>query len=80
MTSANNDPNPVASAKTDSETSANTYPENPAIDESVKTSLEDMKQDKGEVALDPNPSKALTELVTGSETTTPPDESSSTGA
>jgi hypothetical protein len=73
MTSPNEDQNPVASAKTDSETSANKYPENPAVDESEKTSLEDMKQDKGEVALDPHPSQALKELVTG-------DESSSTGA
>jgi len=67
MTSANEDQNPVASAKTDSETSANKYPENPAVDESQKTSLEDMKQDKGEVALDPHPSQALRELVTGDE-------------
>ncbi|WP_250121890.1 hypothetical protein [Chroococcidiopsis sp. CCMEE 29] len=73
MTSANEDQNPVASAKTDSETSANKYPENPAVDESEKTSLEDMRQDKGEVALDPHPSQALKELVTG-------DESSSTDA
>lgn len=41
---------------------------------------ENMKQDEGEVVLDPNPSKALTELVTGSETTTPTDESSSKDA
>lgn len=67
MTSANKDQNPVASAKTDSETSANKYPENPAIDDSEKTSLEDKKQDKGEVSLDPNPSKALGELITGDE-------------
>jgi len=67
MTSANEDQNPVASAKTDSETSANKYPENPAVDESVKTSLEDTKQDEGEVALDPHPSQALRELVTGDE-------------
>jgi len=67
MTSANEDQNPVASAKTDSETSANKYPENPAVDESVKTSLEDKRQDEGEVALDPHPSQALKELVTGDE-------------
>ena len=67
MTSANKDSNPVASAKTDSETSANKYPENPQIDESEKTSLEDMRQDKGEVALDPHPSKALGELLTGTD-------------
>ena len=74
MTSANKDDNPVASAKTDSETSANKYPENPAIDDTEKSSLEDMRQDKGEVALDPHPSKALGELVTGA------DESSSSDA
>ncbi len=67
MTSANEDQNTVASAKTDSETSANKYPENPAVDESVKTSLEDKRQDEGEVALDPHPSQALRELVTGDE-------------
>lgn len=59
-------------------TSANKDPENSAMSESEKN--EDMKQDKGEVALDPNPSKALTELVTGSETTTPTHDSSSTDA
>jgi hypothetical protein len=76
MTSdANKDQNPVASAKTDSETSANKYPENPSIDDSVKTSVEEMKQNKGEVALDPHPSKALGELLTGNE-----DESSSKNA
>ncbi len=81
MTSdANQDKNPVGAAKTDSETSANRYPENPSVDESVKTSVEEMKQDKGEVALDPHPSKALGELLTGSETTTSTDESSSRGA
>ena len=78
MTSeANKDQNPVASAKTDSETSANKYPENPSIDESIKNSHEDVKQDKGEVALDPHPSQALKELLTGNESTTPADESSS---
>ncbi len=75
MTSeANKDQNPVASAKTDSETSANKYPENPSIDESEKTGLEDIKQDKGEVSLDSHPSKALGELLTGT------DESSSKDA
>lgn len=59
-------------------TSANKDPENSATNESEKN--EDIKQDKGEVSLDPNPSKALTELVTGSETTTPTDDSSSTDA
>lgn len=59
-------------------TSANKDPQNSAMSESEKN--EDIKQDKGEVALDPNPSKALTELVTGSETTTPTDDSSSTDA
>lgn len=67
MTSANQDQNPVASAKTDSETSANKYPENPSIDDSEKSSVEEMKQDKGEVSLDPNPSKALGELLTGKD-------------
>jgi hypothetical protein len=67
MTSANQDQNPVASAKTDSETSANKYPENPSIDESEKTGLEDIKQDKGEVSLDSHPSKALGELLTGKD-------------
>jgi hypothetical protein len=61
-------------------TSANKYPENPANDESEKNSVEELKHSEGEVALDPNPSKALTELVTGSENTTPTDESSSTDA
>jgi len=41
---------------------------------------ENLKQDEDEVSLDPNPSKALTELVTGSETTTSTDESSSRDA
>jgi hypothetical protein len=72
---ANEDQNPVGEAKTDSETSANKYPENPSVDESVKTSIEEMKQNKGEVALDPHPTKALGELLTGSE-----DESSSKNA
>lgn len=57
-------------------TSANKDPENSTISEPEKN--EEMKQDKSEVALDPNPSKALTELVTGSATTTPTDDSSST--
>lgn len=56
--------------------SANRDPENSASDESEKN--EDLKQNESEVALDPNPSKALTELVTGSETTTPTDDQSST--
>lgn len=59
-------------------TSASKDPEKSAINESEKN--EDMKKDTGEVALDSNPSKALTELVTGSETTTPTNDSSSTGA
>ena len=59
-------------------TSASKDPENSAMNESEKN--EDTKQDTGEVALDPNPSKALTELVTGSATTTPTDDSSSTDA
>ena len=67
MTSANQDQNPVASAKTDSETSANKYPENPEIDDSQKASVEEMKQDKGEESLDPHPSKALGELLTGKD-------------
>lgn len=57
-------------------TSANKDPERPTTNESEKD--DDVKENKGEVALDPNPSKALTELATGSETTTPKDDSSST--
>lgn len=57
---------------------ANRDPENSATDKSEKK--EDLKQNEAEVALDPNPSKALTELVTGSETTTPSDDQSSTDA
>jgi hypothetical protein len=59
-------------------TSANKEPEKSAINEPEKN--ENTKQDEAEVALDPNPSKALSELVTGSETTTSTDESSSGGA
>lgn len=67
MTSANEDPNPTASAKTDSETSPNKNPENPSTDEYKKTSVEEMKQNKGEVELDPHPSKALGELIAGTD-------------
>lgn len=56
-------------------TSTNQDPENSATNESEKN--KDKKQDEVEIALDPNPSKALGELVTGTETTTPKDESSS---
>ena len=57
-------------------TSANKDPESSATNES-----EENKKTKGEEsALDPNPSKALTELVTGDETTTSTNESSSKGA
>ena len=59
-------------------TSANKEPESSATNEPEKN--ENMKQDEGEVALDPNPSKALTELVTGSESTTSTDKSSSKDA
>lgn len=59
-------------------TSASKDPESSATNDPKKN--EDKKHDEGEIALDPNPSKALTELVTGSETTTPTDESSSTNA
>lgn len=59
-------------------TSANIDPESSASNESEKN--KDTNQDQGEIALDPNPSKALTELVTGTETTTPKDESSSKDA
>ncbi len=55
-------------------TSANKEPEKAAINEP-----ENVKQDEGEVALDPNPAKALTELVTGDETTST-DKSSSKDA
>lgn len=58
--------------------SANKEPESSASNEPEKN--ENTKQDKREVALDPNPSEALTELVTGSETTTSTDESSSKDA
>ncbi len=56
-------------------TSANQEPESSAPNESEKN--KDTNQDQGEIALDPNPSKALGELLTGTETTTPKDESSS---
>lgn len=56
-------------------TSTNQDPENSATNESEKN--KDKKQDEVEIALDPNPSKALGELVTGTETTTLKDESSS---
>lgn len=59
-------------------TSANKEPEKSATNEPKKN--ENKKQGEGEIALDPHPTKALTELVTGSETTTPKDESSSTDA
>lgn len=67
MTSANEEPNPVGAAKTDSETSPNKNLENPSTDESKKTSVEEMKQNKGEVELNPHPSKALGELITGTD-------------
>jgi hypothetical protein len=59
-------------------TSANKEPEKSATNEPEKN--ENPKHSEGEVALDPNPSKALTELVTGSENTTSTDESSSKNA
>jgi len=55
--------------------SASKDPESSATNEPKKN--EDKKHDEGEIALDPNPSKALTELVTGTETTTPSDDQSS---
>lgn len=55
-------------------TSANKDPEKSATNESEKN--KDLKQTEGEVVLDPNPSKALTELVTGTETTVPTDDQS----
>lgn len=59
MTSANEDPNPLASAKT--------RIENQPTDQAEQIKREDEKQDHEEVALDPNPSKALGELLTGNE-------------
>lgn len=59
MTSANDDPNPLASAKT--------RIENQPTDGAQKNRIEDEKQNHEEVALDPNPSKALGELLTGDE-------------
>lgn len=59
-------------------TSANKDPQSSAMNESEKN--EDVKEVKSEVALDPNPSKALSELVTGSENATPTDDSSSKNA
>lgn len=56
-------------------TSANQEPESTASNESERN--ENLQQSEGEVALDPNPSKALTELATGSA---PEDESSSKDA
>lgn len=56
-------------------TSANQDPKRTEINQSEKN--EDVKENKAEISLDPNPSKALTELATGSETTTPTDDSSS---
>lgn len=55
--------------------SASKDPESSATNEPKKT--EDKKHDEGEIALDPNPSKALTELVTGTENTTNSDDQSS---
>lgn len=55
-------------------TSANQGPEKAETNQSEKK--EDV-QENTEVSLDPNPSKALTELVTGDETTAPTDDSSS---
>ena len=54
-------------------TSANKDPENLPINQPEES--ENIKQEEADIALDPNPSKALTELVTGSETDTPTDES-----
>lgn len=45
----------------------------------LRDMLDSHKQDGDEVALDPNPSKALAELVTGSNETIPIDEYSSLG-
>lgn len=59
-------------------TSANQGSEKAETNQSEKN--EDVKENKAEVSLDPNPSKALTELVTGNETTTPTDDSSSKNA
>lgn len=59
-------------------TSANKEPEKSAINEPEKN--ENTKQSEGEVALDPNPSKALTELATGSENTISTDKPSSRDA
>jgi hypothetical protein len=56
-------------------TSANQGPEKEQINQSENN--EDVQENKTEVSLDPNPSKALTELATGNETTTPADDSSS---
>lgn len=48
--------------------------ENPSKENMTETP---QNQDGGEVVLDPHPSQALKELVTGDQPTTNPDESSS---
>ncbi len=57
-------------------TSANKEPENTSLENMTETS---QNQDQGEVVLDPHPSQALKELVTGDQPTTT-DESSSENA
>lgn len=47
--------------------------------QALRDMLDAQRQDGDEVALDPNPSKALTELITGSNETIPIDEYSSLG-
>ncbi len=47
--------------------------------QSLRDMLDSQRQDGDEVALDPNPSKALAELLTGSNETLPIDEYSSLG-
>lgn len=59
MTSANKEPNP--------EISTNKSPEKPSTDESKKNSVEEANQNESEVELDPHPSKALGELLTGTD-------------
>lgn len=59
-------------------TSASEHPENAAINEKEKE--KDSQKNQGDVVLDPHPSKALGELVTGGETNTPSGESSSKDA
>ena len=47
--------------------------------QALRDMLDAQRQDGDEVALDPNPSKALAELVTGNNQTIPIDEYSSLG-